>query len=266
MARWAPEGTDNSTGSGSPDGLISTGSRLPNTTAGWAPDGPDGLVLGWARWALDCPTARWARDGPDVQRFDGLVTARRSEGLTGSGQLDGLNGLDSTGALNLTGLTQQVQVNGLDSTRRARVNGLDGRAQLNRMIGLPHRLLGTFKPRGALPSSSPLLPDTTAVAAAQDRSSAFFAQWSLGARSPSLPLTDNDMVWHVPRELVATRLGRDGCILRRTTRMSQVKTCPEARPTRTDSHAARKGELTFRRIALSPARSCLEGGGGKPQL
>ncbi len=78
------------------------------------------------------------------------------------------------------------------------------------MIGLLHRLLGTFKPRGALPSSSPFLPDTTAVAAAQDHSRASFVQWSLGARSPSLPLTDDDMVWRVPRKLVATRLGRDG--------------------------------------------------------
>ncbi len=92
-----------------------------------------------------------------------------------------------------------------------------------------------------------------AVAAAQDRSSASFVQWSLGACSPSLSLTDNDMVWRVPRKLVATWLRRNGCILRHTMWMSQVKIRPEARPTRTDSHAAQKGGLTFHCIALSPA-------------
>ncbi len=103
------------------------------------------------------------------------------------------------------------------------------------------------------------------MAAAQDCSSASFARWSLGVPFPSLPSMDDYMVWRVPRKLVATRLGRDGCILRRTMRMSRVKTRPEARPTCTDSHAAQKGGLTFRCIALSPARSCLGGGGGKPQ-
>jgi hypothetical protein len=71
-----------------------------------------------------------------------------------------------------------------------------------------------------------------------------------------LPLSSLDgqrHVWCVPRKLVAMQLGRDGCILRRTTRMSRVKTRPEALPTRTDSHAAQKGGLTFRCIALSPA-------------
>jgi hypothetical protein len=102
-----------------------------------------------------------------------------------------------------------------------------------------------------------------AVAATQDCSSASFVRWSLGTRSPSLPLMDDDMVWRVPRKLVATRLGRDGCILRCTMRMSQVKTRPEVRSTCTDSHAVQKGGLTFRRIALSPAQSCLGGGGGE---
>jgi hypothetical protein len=173
--------------------------------------------------------------------------------------------LDSTGVLNSTGLTQWALVDRLDLSQRAQVDGLDGRARLNRTIGLPHRLLGMIKPRGALPSSSPLLPNTMAVAAAQDCSSTSFARWSLGAHSPSLPLADDNMVWRVPRKLVATQLGQDGCILHRTTRMSQVKTCPEVRPTRTDSHAAQKGGLTFRCIALSLDQSCLGGGGGKPQ-
>jgi hypothetical protein len=135
------------------------------------------------------------------------------------------------------------------------LDGLNRRARLNRTICLPHFLLGTFKPRGELPSSSPLLPNTMAVAAAQDRSSTSFAQWSLGVRSPSLPSTDNDMVWRIPYELVATQLGRDGCILRCTTQMSQVKTRPEAYLTCTDSHTARKGGLT-------PPQSCFGGGGG----
>ncbi len=193
------------------------------------------------------PTSQRARDGPTVRR------------------LDGLNGLNSMGVLNSTGSTQRARLNRLESTGSTRLDGLDGHARLNQTIGSPYCLLGTFKPRGALPSSSPLLPNTTAVAATQDCSSTSYAQWSLGARSTSLPSTDDDMVWRVPRKLVTTRLGRDGCILRRTNRMSRVKTRPEARPTRTDSHAAQKGGLTFRCIALSPARSCLGGGGGKLQ-
>jgi hypothetical protein len=69
------------------------------------------------------------------------------------------------------------------------------------------------------------------------------------------------MVWRIPRKLVATQLRRDGCILRCTTWMSRVKTRPEACPTRTDNHAAQKGGLTSHHIALSPAQSCLGGGG-----
>jgi hypothetical protein len=114
MARWAWDGPNNSTGLGFPNSSIFTGSRLPDMTAQWAPDGHDSLVSGWARRAWDCPTARWAWDGPDVRRLNGLMTARRSKGLMGSGQLNGLNGLnlksvlDSLGVLNSTGLTQQA--------------------------------------------------------------------------------------------------------------------------------------------------------------
>jgi hypothetical protein len=156
----------------------------------------------------------------------------------------------STGVLNLTGSTQRAQLNRFNLTR---LDGLNRCAQLNWTIGLPHCLLGTFKPRGALPSSSPLLPNTTAVTAAQDCSSASFARWSLGACSPSIPLTDDDIMWRIPRKLDAMRLGRDGCILRRTTQMSRLKTRPEARLTRTDTYAVQKGGLTFRCIALSLA-------------
>jgi hypothetical protein len=164
--------------------------------------------------------------GQWAQWHGGLDGRARLNWLDRRAQLDGLDSMGSTqrAQLDLTGSTGM-----LDSTGQSAC----------RIASLAHSSLGARSPPHPLSSLTPRQWQPPRIAASPP-----LHDGALG-RSPSLPSTDNDMVWHIPCKLVATQLGWDGCILHCTMRMSQVKTRPEARPTRTDSHAARTGGLTF---------------------